>query len=211
MKVNSPRNQRGFSIVELLIVLVILGILTTLAIIQFRGASTDFERQRIVQEFKVYLERARFDSVKRRASVPSTMAQITLNGSSSFTAMLDFDGDGVMRANETRVVDFSTRSSTQIIVTDTLNYPITMRFDQRGHILARDSSGNDVEPLFTICSNCSSASPDRTSLAVSTTGTVAILRNGQSPGSLPAPNISNTTPSLNCYVLVGNTSGCALN
>ena len=59
-------SESGFSLIEMLIVLVLIGVLTTIALMQLGSSRTDFERQRISREFKIYLERARFDSVKRR-------------------------------------------------------------------------------------------------------------------------------------------------
>ncbi|HEV8590678.1 MAG TPA: prepilin-type N-terminal cleavage/methylation domain-containing protein, partial [Pyrinomonadaceae bacterium] len=114
MKIQKLSPQSGFSLIEVFIVLVMIGILTTLALMQFGSSRVDFQRQRIAREFKIYLERARFDSVKRRArntdgvrctdstELPAT---IVLNGPSSFTATLDFDGDGRLTGNETRVVN----------------------------------------------------------------------------------------------------------
>lgn len=224
MKENRSELQNGFSIVELLIILAMVGILSTLAIMQFRSSKTDFERQNITHEFKVYLERARFDSVKRRAINVNEMSKIVLNSSSSFTAALDFDGNGILDSNndgtpdasDTRQVDFTQRSRTQILVSDTLNYPVTVRFDQRGHITATDSSGSAVDPVFTICSrNCTGGAVQNNSdlsvLSVSTSGTVAILRGGQDPETLPTPSISgNVNKTLNCYVLMSNTNSSCL-
>jgi prepilin-type N-terminal cleavage/methylation domain-containing protein len=214
MKNNRTKLQDGFSIVELLIVLTIVVILSTLAVLQFRSSKTDFERQNITHEFKVYLERARFDSVKRRAVNNNQMSRIILNSSSSFTVNLDFDGNGtldfdnngVVDPSDVRQVNFTQRSSTQILVSDTLNYPVTVRFDQRGHITATDSSGNAVDPVFSICSkNCTGSvqnNSDVSVLSVSTSGTVAILRGGQDPSALPTPAINATPAKVNCYVLV---------
>jgi len=211
MKEKRTKLQSGFSIVELLIVLTMVVILSNVAVLQFRSSKTDFERQNITHEFKVYLERARFDSVKRRAVNANDMSRIVLNSSSSFTAALDFDGNGTLDGSDVRQVDFTQRSQTQILVSDTLNYPVTVRFDQRGHITAKDSGGNDVDPVFTICSkNCTGTTQnneDLSVLSVSTSGTVAILRGGQDPSALPTPSISTTPPAnVNCYVLVNTNS-----
>jgi prepilin-type N-terminal cleavage/methylation domain-containing protein len=207
--------QSGFSILEIVIVLAVTGILMTIAVITFGGAKTDLQRQSIAREFKNYLERARFDSVKRRAAAPADQASIVLTSSRAFTANLDFDEDRVLRANESRVVDFTQRSATQIYVSDVgLNYPVTISFDQRGHATATDSLGGAVSPItFTICSssNCSPTSPDRTVISLSPSGTVAILRNGQSVLNNPTPNINTAvTPVINCYVYVGNSTTCHL-
>jgi len=201
--------QKGFSVVELLIVLAILTVLTTLAIANFRSSKVDLERQAITREFKVYLERARFDSVKRRAVNVADQANLILTGPSSFTAQIDFDNDRVLRANETRVVDFTQRSQTQILVSDVgLSYPITIRFDRRGHVTATNSLGAVVDPvMFTICSsstNCTATSTDRTVISLSSSGTVAVMRDGQSPSAAPTPTIGNSSATLNCWVVVTN-------
>ncbi len=202
------KTQSGFSLIELLIVIVIIGVLSTLALVAFGRSKVDLHRQAITREFKNYLERARFDSVKRRAELPAEQANVVLTGPSSFTAQLDFDENRVLLPAEVRVVDFERRATTQILVSDVgLSYPITIRFNQRGHAVATDSSNTVVDPVvFTICSStdCSSTSPDRTVISLSSSGTVAILKDGATPTAVPTPVISNTTPAINCYVLITN-------
>jgi hypothetical protein len=109
-----------------------------------------------------------------------------------------------------RQVDFTQRSDTQIIVADALNYPITIRFNKRGHVVVKDKFGNDVSPVFTICSKDCSGTPetnrDLTVISVSTTGTVAILKGGQTEAALPTPVITSASPELNCYVLLANSN-----
>jgi Tfp pilus assembly protein FimT len=206
MKQRKLKFQEGFSLFELLIVLTLIMILVTVTIVIFDSSKTDFERQRIAKEFKSYLERARFDSVKRRATDISDMSRITLNSPSSFTAAYDRNGNGILDTAESQIVDFTQRSNTQIVVSDTLNYPVTIFFNQRGHIIAKDSLGVDINPVFTICSkNCNATSQnneDLTVLSISNTGTVAVLSGGESPTALPTPSITNTSPKLNCYILL---------
>src|SRR5687767_13154828 len=122
MKPNEPNPQGGFSLIEVFIVLVIIGIVTTFALLTFGSSKVDLHRQAVAREFKIYLERARFDSVKRRADDPNR-ANIVLNNATSFTVQLDYNEDGILQPNETRTVDFTQRSNTQILVTDALNYP----------------------------------------------------------------------------------------
>jgi prepilin-type N-terminal cleavage/methylation domain-containing protein len=198
--------QSGFSLIEVLIVLVMMGILTVLALMQLGSSRVDFQRQRIAREFKIYLERARFDSVKRRADTLADSAKVVLNGPSSFTVSLDFDGDGTLLNTETRTINFADRTDAVIQVSDTLDYPVTLSFNRRGLVEAHDASNNPVTPLFTICSDCSAGSPDITRISVSTSGTVAELLAGQDPGTLTPPaNTNQTMPTMNCYVLASNT------
>jgi len=168
---------------------------------QFGSSRVDFQRQRIAREFKNYLERARFDSVKRRAE-NANAAKVVLTGPSSFTVTLDFDGDGTLLPAETRTINFGDRAEATIRVSDTLSYPVTLSFNRRGLVGSVDGAGNVVTPLFTICSDCSSGSPDITRISVSPSGTVAELRPGQDPETLPSPaNTNQTMPMMNCYVL----------
>lgn len=205
--------QSGISLIEVLIVVVVIAILTTVSIMQLGRSKVDLQRQRIAREFKVYLERARFDSVKRRAAVSSEMSRVILNSATSFTVVTDFNqngtilnSDGTVETGDRRVIDFTDRSEAQIVVSNTLNYPVTILYNQRGHITATDGLNNPVNPVFTICSNnCSEDSPEATVISVSTTGTVAVLKSGDTPGVLPTPSpISNATPQYNCYVLVNS-------
>jgi type II secretory pathway pseudopilin PulG len=152
--------QSGISIIEVLVVLTVIVILTTIAITQLGRSKTDLQRQRIAREFKIYLERARFDSVKRRADTReinnikySDMSRIILNSATSFTSVTDLNqngtvlnADGTIEDGDKRVVDFTQRSEAQIVVSDEtlLNkYPITLLFNQRGHITATDNLGFD--------------------------------------------------------------------
>jgi len=219
--------QSGISIIEVLVVMTVIAILTTIAIMQLGRSKTNLQRQRIAREFKVYLERARFDSVKRRADVReinnikySDMSRIILTSATSFTSVTDLNqngtvlnADGTVDAGDRRMVDFTDRTDAQIVVSDTLSYPVTILFNQRGHITATDKLNNPVNPVFTICSNkCTEASKESTVISVSTTGTIAVLNETPSSTStpLPAPSpITAGTPKFNCYVLVNtNAAPC---
>jgi len=201
MKANERSPQGGFSLIEIFIVLVIIGVITTFALLTFGSSKVDLHRQAVAREFKIYLERARFDSVKRRAEDPNR-ANLVLNSATSFTVQLDYNEDGELDANETRTVDFTQRSNTQILLTDTLNYPVTISFDRRGHVTTLDNGGDEVNPVFTICSDCSGGSPDQSVISISTTGTVAVSSTEPDPSALPTPAVTNTNVSLNCYIYV---------
>lgn len=215
MKIQTAGPQSGFSLIEMFLVLVAIGILTTLALMQLGQSRVDFQRQRIAREFKVYLERARFDSVKRRAESTAERASIMITSPSSFTVSLDFDGDGIMRTDEVRVIKFSDRTDAVIQVSDAYTWPVRVEFDRRGLVTATQgwvdasSPGTPITPLFAICSDCSASSPDTTRISISSSGTVAELRPGQDPEALPAPagaNANTIMPQMNCYVLTNSNS-----
>jgi prepilin-type N-terminal cleavage/methylation domain-containing protein len=201
MNPNKTDNQGGFSLIEVFIVLLIIGIVTTFALLTFGSSKVDLHRQAVAREFKIYLERARFDSVKRRADDPNR-ASLTLNNATSFTVRLDFNEDGVLQANEVRTVDFTQRSNTQILVTDTFNYPVRISFDRRGHATTIDNLGDEITPVFTICSQCSAAEPDQSVISLSTTGTVSVSADPVDPTALPTPVVSNSNVSPNCYIYI---------
>jgi prepilin-type N-terminal cleavage/methylation domain-containing protein len=226
MKEKRLNSQKGVSVVEVLIVVTVVGILSTLALMQISSSKTNFQRQRIAREFKIYLERARFDSVKRRATTVNGVddrSRLILNSASSFTAIIDKDqngtilnADGTIQSGDQQVIDFAQRSDTKIFISDTFNYPVTISFNQRGNITAKDNLGNDVNPLFKICSTNCSGTPennaDLTIISLSPTGTVAVLKDTMTPSTLPTPVITSPSPiQFNCYVLIipnSSTSGC---
>ena len=59
--------QAGISLVELLVVIVIIAIVASVALMRRGSANEQFQRQNASRELKTAFERARFDSVKRRA------------------------------------------------------------------------------------------------------------------------------------------------
>ena len=134
MKNPIPQAESGKTIMELMIVLTVIIILVTIAVSQFGSAGTNFDRQNIAREFKVSLERARFDSVKRRATVCDHMSRVTITSASSFTLLTDLNQNGTIETgNEARVIDFENRSDVRIVGENT-DFPITIRFDQRGNV-----------------------------------------------------------------------------
>jgi prepilin-type N-terminal cleavage/methylation domain-containing protein len=201
--------QSGFSLLELLMVFILIAVFTSLALMQFRQPRFDLERQSIAREFKVYLERARFDSVTRRAE-GAQRATMVLNSATSFTARLDLNFDGRVDPFEVRNVSFTNRSNTQILVTDTLNYPVTITFDRRGHAIATDNTAAVIDPVFTICSECGLPSQGKSVITVSSSGTVAVTPEPLDLSTLPAPPITNPAPILNCYIYVGPGTDCPI-
>ena len=198
MKKNGSYAERGASVMEILSVLAVIAIVVTFAVSQFGRTNENFQRQNVSKEFKSSLERARFDSVKRRASNCTDMSRVVLNSSTSYTLYLDNNQDGqIETATEGRTVDFSGTSNVTMGPAD-LTYPQTIRFDQRGLISMQNDCAQPQEtttPKFEFCQiTCSGAdSTNSDTIFISPTGTVAMMPGGDDVPSFDAPNVANIT------------------
>lgn len=197
--------QSGKSIIELLIVLVVAGILVTMAVTRIGNAQSNLKRQNLAKEFKVNLERARFDSVKRRADNPNEMARITLTSATAYSVLNDFNQNGVLDTAEIRQVSFF--GSVRILGTN-LEFPVTIRFDRTGAVTARNASNQPVPLVFTFCEGtCTLATAtvnNSSIISISPSGTVAMLAGGDTIPTFTAPNVStvNGPTGINPWVTV---------
>lgn len=202
--------QSGKSLVEIIIVLAIAAVLVTFAVAQFGKTGDFFQRQNFSRELKVNLERARFDSIKRRAEgAVENLSRVIITSATSFTVVMDLNQNGTLESGETRTTNFNTKSGIKFV--GNLIYPITLSFDRHGHIYATDGIGAIV-PTFTICdNNCtvetvSSSNSDR--ISISPSGTVAMLKGGESLPNFNSPNVSTVSyvSEVNPWVSVSNDS-----
>ena len=200
---NCPRNQAGFSVVEVLIVVVIIMILAAFAVMQFGASAANLERQNVAREFKVNLERARFDSVKRRATGCADMSRVEITGPTTFQLVTDRDQNGTLNpATETTRVDFTAAGRVLIVDDPAPTYPIVFRFDQRGNV-SSGSCGSETpaDTPTTFCQvpcTAATASSNNASLIyVSPTGTVSMLAGGESIPSFSAPSVADMNSNAN--------------
>lgn len=201
----SPRN--GFSLLELLIVVVIIGIISVLAMTQFGRTQTRLQRQNIARELKVYFERARFDSVKRRATNTADMARVIITSATTFNVTTDMNLNGTIDTADTRFMSLNGRTDARITGANVI-FPVIVRFDQRGQATATNGNNAEITPTFTICdADCTVAAPtadNSTVITITPTGTVAMLDGGSTLSNVAAPNVStvagNTAVSSLVYV-----------
>ncbi len=203
-------SEAGLSVVEMLIVAVIISVIGGIAVMQFRAPDTQLKRQNVARELKVALERARFDSVKRRA-----LADVDPGGSfslsddnrarvivtaTSYTLVTDNDRNGVVAnsdgtpaSGDGAVTDFAGQNI--VIAGSGIALPATVYFNQRGEATAVSSSG--TSPVFYICNvNCDAPSNSNANLLMVTpTGTVNLLGGGASPPSFAAANVTTVPTS----------------
>ena len=217
MKKLDLTSQRGASVIEILIVVALIGILTALAVARFGSARENFDRRNVAREFKVSLERAKFDSVKRRASTCTDMSGVTVN-TTNFTLMTDMNQNGTLDASERRQIDLNGRSNVTI-VPNGVNLPFTIRFDERGRAYLNDCDPDSTPtanvPLLFFCNGvCTTATAnDQNSsvIFVSPAGTVAMLNGGSGMPTFGAPTVS-TQPvgdGINHDLLVTTDTGTA--
>lgn len=196
-------SESGISIVEILVVLIVTAILVTFAIAQFGSSKVVFQRQNLAREFKVNLERARFDSVKRNAVDVAKRAKVAVKANAtSFDTTIDLNQNGTLEASDTRTTDFTGRSGVKIvgdtgIAGDTIVFPVTITFDQRGHITSEDSSATKKSVTrFIFCTgNCTVATANAANasvVSISLTGTVSMIAGGETQPTFSNPTVTNS-------------------
>lgn len=70
MPTPKPSARRGFTLVEILIVVVILGILASIVVPQFANASDESRRQAFISELRVFVEAAEYYAAREGRYVP---------------------------------------------------------------------------------------------------------------------------------------------
>lgn len=194
MKNLTQNDTNGFSIIELLIIITVMGILVVIAVIQVGSASVDFDRQKIAKQLKVYLEKAKFDSVKRSPRTLNEMSNVTITSPTSFSVQTDLNMNGTLEAFEIQQANLD-----EIRIKDTgWNFPLIVRFDKNGHTIATDSLNNLISPNFEICEDSCSAhtstAENANVISVSPTGTVILLKGGDALPTYTSPTVTSVTP-----------------
>jgi len=204
------KNESGYSLIELMVVLSILTILVTFAVLALNGSTAIVERQTIAKEFKVALERARFDSVKRRPSSCADMSRVEITSPTSFQYITDLNQNGVLEPDtETRIVDFVDRGEIEIVDDPAPAFPITIRFDRRGNTTSGPCGAETAADTPTVFCQlpCTAATADASNpsgIYVSPTGTVSFITGGTTMPTFSNPSVSNvaTNTDINQYLAV---------
>lgn len=95
------------TLVELLIVVALIAVLAALAIPNFAKADISFQRQNVSRQLKMYLERARFDSIKRNAFSSDEMSKVIIYNSTSYALVLDSNQNGTIDSGEVSQISLS--------------------------------------------------------------------------------------------------------
>ena len=93
MKMLRQKAAKGFSLVELLFVVVILGIVTTFALIGISQARTAYHLSNNGDILQAYLQRI-FADARRRHALGASRAVVEVLNQSQYKVIADLDGDG---------------------------------------------------------------------------------------------------------------------
>src|ERR1043166_4600790 len=92
----SSRDERGFTILQTIVALAIMGVICSFAIIGLTRAKENLRLQNSVRQLSSYLEKARLDAIKRHDS-----SSVVFTDTSTYVVTMDF-GSGV----STRTIPF---------------------------------------------------------------------------------------------------------
>ena len=191
---NRSSGQSGLSLVELLVVMVIIAVIATIALMQRGSANDQFKRQNAAIQLKNAFERARFDSVKRRAETEAVQAKVQVT-TTGFTLTTDKDLNGVLNSSDDETTSLIPQNIGIKGYDGSLNPP-AVYYNKRGE--AVDSVGNSISPAFYVCNvTCNAPTASNSNIVLVTpTGTVNLLPGGsQLPvfGAPPVQNVPTTT------------------
>jgi prepilin-type N-terminal cleavage/methylation domain-containing protein len=199
--------QSGVTLPELLVVCVIIAILAGFALLQRGSTDAQFKRQNAAQSLKEAFERARFDSVKRRAECAANKSKVVVLAD-SFQLWTDTDLDGTPENSEMETTSIAGQNI--VINGISLIPPVTVAFNQRGEVDARDSLTITNSPGFLVCNiTCSGTltNSNANKVFVTPTGTVNMIAGSENPPSFGGPGGSTvgTSSEINDnMVLTGN-------
>jgi len=167
MKRHRKLNSRdGFATVDMMIVAVIILIVVTYAWTAIVQAQRWQAREGAAQQFAGFLDRARSDSMRRRATDAQQMAEVTILNETFYSVRTDENGDGTLDAP--RVVNLRE----QHLSMDG-PFPRTFMFDRNGRYV--DNNGNALKPTYVTFGNRSGKSV----VTVSDTGKASLIEAGK--------------------------------
>ena len=180
----SASHQSGVTVVELLVVVVVIAVIAGFALIQRGGANEQFNRQNAARELKFAFERARFDSVKRRAEAGGPASVVVENDRFTSSTDTDLDTPGLESIETTLPPNIS------IARYEGGGGAVTVAFDKRGETT---TTGAET-PIFLVCNGTCSADDDAAHNAnivlITATGTVNLLTGGATPQTFTAPPVA---------------------
>lgn len=119
--------EGGFSFLEVIIVVAVIIVVVAMAVVGLSRARASARFTGSTREMAGNLERARVDSMRRRAE-GAERASVRIIDANSYEVKMDFNGDGVL---ETRIVTLPRGVKFNIVAGTT---PVAIAFDKRGRV-----------------------------------------------------------------------------
>jgi prepilin-type N-terminal cleavage/methylation domain-containing protein len=205
-KHKKSRRQKGFSLIELLTVIGIIVIISGIAVMIFGKSRTQFARQNVARELKSAFERARFDSVKRRAEIVNIggtdvdqRARVVITVD-SFNLITDVKNNGTYTQANNTFGGQNISISNNKFGGGTLSFPLTVAFNIRGEAFVTDSTGALINDSIyalrlLVCNgtcNFNNATTANSNLVLLTpTGTVNLLAGNAAIPDFDAPDVTD--------------------
>jgi type IV fimbrial biogenesis protein FimT len=190
--VRNPARQRGLSLIELLISIVVLAILITIAIPSFRWVINTGRITSPANELLATAQLARLEALRRgrpavlcgidapESDSPSCVASGPWRG---WMAFIDGDGNGVLGEGEHVLKVFSVPDSTAVIPSDAVNQRLTFSPDG----LAIRGDGAPLEAQVRICIESSSPDENIRDVAIRSGSRLGVVRRSGG-GACAAPS-----------------------
>lgn len=176
-----PSDARGFTVVELLIVVALLATLASFAIMSVQRARETLNLAGTARTLSAYLEQARVDSVRLHGG-----ASVVINSPSSYNAHIDFSKTGTPTARTISLPPGITISYTLPPSTTSVDpsvTPLTIQYDWRGR------TANTV--TITLTDAVSGVPPS--TLVVGFAGDISVDTTIAGPVATPKPQTAVTT------------------
>jgi len=126
LEIGKHRRDRGVGMVELVIVLAIVGIVSTVALLQVRSSRAALRVQNSVRQLASYMEKARVDAVRRHGT-----STVSFSDTKTYSVTMDFNNSG---STSTRTFTF--QNDVQLASSELPN----VTFNWRGRTLTAGSS-----------------------------------------------------------------------
>jgi prepilin-type N-terminal cleavage/methylation domain-containing protein len=142
-------DARGVSLLELLLVLLVIGIVSSVTIVNFRTSKRSISLTDATRILAAYSDKARIDSIRRHGG-----ASLNINSSSSYTVNIDANGFGTTTATTINLPPQMTLSYSVPPSTASINpaiTPVTIAYDWRGRtantvIVTLTDTASDAPP-----------------------------------------------------------------
>lgn len=180
------RGQCGIGLIELLVVVAVVGVISAVAVVNFRSSRATLRMQNSVRQLASYMEKARIDAVRRHGE-----AYVTFTSPTSYRVHMDFTNSGAPTDK-----DFNFDSGVQVASSE---LP-TVKFNWRGRTVTAGAS------CVTTFSVKNASNPDEgLNVDVSGSGDVTVENQQPTLPNVPYNNTVASTSSVKAYTVVSGT------